>query len=488
MWLATTAHAVAETPRRLPPPSGVVDSATAMVAAEPVKAPAPFDQAPLDPILVAAAPVDVAPVDVAPFDPAPFDPAVTPAAWLGTPPYRVEFVFDKGFGIVSTDKAKTNSIYLGARVQQRYTGFTRDEQSFTDSTGATAPINNRNVFDFERVRVNLQGTILDPKLKYNMSFDGDSDGGATADVLFFFFQYDACDAAKLRIGRWRTIYGREWLLSSRYLRMADRSMATEFFRPTFSDGLWLLGDPRPEWHYELAVTNGFATSTRRPFQLDDDLAFSGTLRWDPLGPFGKGFQDFDVHETPVARLGVSGVFEKTDGRADIGFPLGDETSVLRLTDGTLISEVGALAPGVQLQSLRVFQASVDAAMKYRGWSLGGEYFFRSLQDFTADGALPVTQINQRGYRVEGGMVLVPQRWDVNFQHSLVTGPAGTGFTHTFGVNYYLRGPDGPGTGDRLNKVTFDVTDVTSSPVTTTTADLIAGDDGQLFRMQVQLGF
>ena len=36
--------------------------------------------------------------------------------------------------------------------------------------------------------------------------------------------------------------------------------------------------------------------------------------------------------------------------------------------------------------------------------------------------------------------------------------------------------------------TCDSTRVIQSPVTTTTADMIAGDDGWLFRTQVQIGF
>lgn len=398
--------------------------------------------------------------------------------------YKLDFVFDKGFGIVSTEpKRRPNSLYIGARMQHRYSGFTRDETSYTDNAGTTRQIRNRNEFDFERVRINLQGTVLDPRLKYNLSFDGDSDGRSQVDMLFYFFQYDACDALKIRLGRWRTLYGREWLLSSRYLRMVDRSMVTDFFRPGFSDGVWLIGDLPDGFHYEFGLTNGLATSTRTPASLDDNLDVSGTLRWDPWGPFGKGFQDFGMHENPVVRLGCSGVLSKSDDRSDIGFPLGDDGGVLRLADGTLLSDIGALAPGVQVTGVTTLQASCDAAIKWRGWSVGGEYFVRSLQDFNATGALPVSQITQHGWRGEGGVFLVPRRLGVNFQATEVAGDFGRGFTYGVGFNYYLRGGD-----DRLNKVSLDVTDVTRSPTTRSTSDLIAGDDGQMVRLQVQLGF
>jgi hypothetical protein len=241
-----------------------------------------------------------------------------------------------------------------------------------------------------------------------------------------------------------------------------------------------LGDFDCGLHYETSLTNGLATSRRATSALDDNMAWAGTMYWDPWGEYGNGSQDFGYHGDPVLRIGCGALASRTEDRADSGFPLGDD-SFLRLTDGTPLSAVGALAPGVRVTSAQTYQTSIDAGLKYRGWSLNTEYHFRWIQDLGADGAIPVTQLAQRGFHVQAGTFLIPRTLGLDFEVTHVAGLYGDGYTYGVGLNYYW-------SDDRVNKFTFDVLDVQRSPDRSPQAGLFAGDDGQLVRAQVQIGF
>ncbi|TWT42743.1 hypothetical protein [Botrimarina hoheduenensis] len=407
----------------------------------------------------------------------------------GVPLYEIGAVFDKGLFIRSTDlQARPYALYVGARMQLRHTGFIRDETTWTDAAGVTREIRNRNNFDTERLRLNLQGTAIDPALSYYVVVDGDADGASSADFLAYIATYEFDPAFKVRMGRWKAASDREWLESSRFFRMTDRSLATEYFRVGFTDGVWLLGDLGDHWSYETSLTNGLRTSTRRPFDQDDNLGAAVTIAYEPLGDFGPGEADYACHTTPVVRLGGSFAYDKADDRSDAGFPLGDD-SFLTLSDGTRLSDVGSLAPGVRLLGDRVLKSSLDWGVKYRGWSFSGEYFIRSIQDLVADGPLPMTQLYDYGYRVAGGVFLVPQRFDVNAGMSQVSGLYGDAYEYLVGFNWYWGSGQRDGKlDDRVNKFSMDVLEVKGSPVTSTPADFIAGDDGVMFRTQVQIGF
>ncbi len=329
---------------------------------------------------------------------------------------------------------------------------------------------------------------MHPDLSYYIIYDGDEDGASNVDQLAYIFTFKVDNALKLRVGRWKAASDREWLTSSRHLRMVDRAMATEFFRASFTDGIWLLGDIGNDWHYETSLTNGLRTSSRTSNALDDALGAAATLYVDPLGPFGEGDVDYACHSTPVVRMGASLAVDKTDDRSDAGFPLGDG-NYLRLTDGTALNETGALVPGVRVLGVRTLKGGLDFAIKYRGASLDAEYFLRSLQDFTATGALPLSQINDRGYRVGAGFFVVPKRLDFNGRISQVSGPFGDAFEYSLGSNWYWgHGKRDGKLDDRVNKLSFDVTELKGNPASSGPSDLVPGDDGLLFRTQLQIGF
>ncbi|MCA9046481.1 MAG: hypothetical protein KDA69_19295, partial [Planctomycetaceae bacterium] len=83
--------------------------------------------------------------------------------------------------------------------------------------------------------------------------------------------------------------------------------------------------------------------------------------------------------------------------------------------------------------------------------------------------------------VEGGYFLMPKTLEANARYSQVKGEFGTGSEYAAGVNWY------PLKKAQL-KLSFDVTVLDGSPLQNTASDILAGDDGTLFRTQFQAEF
>ncbi|MEZ6048789.1 MAG: porin [Planctomycetaceae bacterium] len=363
--------------------------------------------------------------------------------------------------------------------QVRYHNFNAYVDSWTDNAGVTRPVYDRNSFDIERARLTASGYALDERLVYYLQIDGDSDGQHQLDFFMYYWGWEFSDAFKIHLGKKKVPASRQWLLSARRTRLADRPMATDFLRPDLTVGIFVLGELPQNIHYEMMIGNGYSTSNFPDSTIDDRLSFAATNYIEPLGDFGPQIVDFNHSPDPLVRFGHSFVYSPFSGRA-AGVPTA-ETSVFRLTDGTLLTQPGALAPGVTVSDLDVYFYSIDAALKWMGWSITTEVYFRWLEQIKGNGALPVSDLLQHGFFVEGGYFLIPKKFDVNLRYSEVKGLYGHGTEATIGCNYY------PLEDPRL-KFSFDVTRLVDSPLQNSPDDIFVGDDGMLYRSQIQFEF
>ena len=140
-----------------------------------------------------------------------------------------------------------------------------------------------------------------------------------------------------------------------------------------------------------------------------------------------------------------------------------------------------MAPGTRVDEYDVYTYTVDAAWKYRGWSVNGEYFFRWLEEIGGTGVFPATEFFDRGYYVQTSVYLVPETLYVAGRVSQVKGQFGDHYECAAAVNWYV-------CGDRNLKMTFDVTSLDGSPLNNAASDILVGDDGLLFRSQFQARF
>lgn len=397
-----------------------------------------------------------------------------------TGPFQVGY--DKGFVIQPVDREKTPfRLRITGRMQFRHTAFVRDEKHYTDNAGNVIRVDKRNDFEIERGRLTFDGFALDPKLGYFINFDFDTDDEHDVVIHDFWVYYLFNDAFILYAGKAFVPGSREWLMGSTTTRFADRSLATTFFRPDRSLGIWLIGEPINSLYYRTMLANGFNTTDLTVDDIDTNFTWASSVWWDVFDNWGGGWSDLEGHTSPAVQAGTSFTLGRQSGKDGQGQPRAEQNFV-RLSDGTRLVATGALAPGVTVDEFDIYLYAVDLAAKYMGFSLNGEYYFRWIEDLGADGPLPRDGFFDHGFYIEGGYMLIAKTLELNARTSQIFGEYGDlGAEYGGGINWFINGAHNW-------KLSFDCTRVVDSPAQNSAPGYNVGDDGVLLRTQLQVGF
>jgi hypothetical protein len=392
--------------------------------------------------------------------------------------------YDNGFVLVAPkDPQKTPfAAKLNIVTQERYTGFSRQNE-FWQPRNFPSPIrvNNRSTFDVNRAYIGFSGFAIDPRLRYSMIVATTSVVNVTYLLGTVGFQFDK--AFGLYGGFNKVPGSREWLESFKHTLGSDRSMATTFFRPSMSPGVWITGEPLTDFHYYGMISNSINSFDQLGDRRSTQMAYSGSIWWEPLGSFGPGFSDEEFHESPVIRLGGSGLFTRQDKEPLLEGVLDNpENTILRLSNGIPVFLPGALAPGVSLLATDDRMLALDAGLKYRGFSLSGEYYFRLLNNFRTDKPLPgLTSVYDSGGYVQTSFALIPKRLEAFAKTSLVAGPFGSGNDYGGGLNWYV-------SGNRNWRITGEAIQVNRSPASNILTPYRTGQSGTVVLMQLVTDF
>ena len=393
--------------------------------------------------------------------------------------------YDNGLVLRPVDKEATPfELKVRARMQFRYVGFNRDRTTFSNqgdlNRGGPLSISNRNDFEIERSRLIFTGFMYDPNLKFFLNLDADTDDNHRVRLHDFWVYYEFSESFVLNIGKAMVPGSRDWLSLSPNTHLADRSMATTFFRPGRTVGVWARGKLTDDSFYHVLVGNGFNTTDQTQADIDERFVYSATHWWEPLGEVGKLHSDLSFHESPVVRLGHS--FTYASQTAQDNGTTNAEQNFVRLSDGTRLVTPSALAPGVTVNDFDVYLYAVDAAYKYRGFSANTEVFVRWLNSFESTGGnVPHQELFDRGFFVDAGYFLVPKYFEVATQVSHVAGLFGHSWEYAAGINVFLK-------GTKFNKLTFDVSVLDGSPAQNAATNHFIGQDGVMFRGQYQVQF
>jgi hypothetical protein len=360
--------------------------------------------------------------------------------------------------------------------QARYFGFPRSKRTWTDSTGAVLPVSSYSSLEVTRNFVWFSGYAIDPRLQYSAILFSST---AINDTVFLgWINYRFNDALDVRVGNWVIPGTREWYESFRYTMGADRLMATTFFRPNISPGIWAQGEPLPNVHYVAMLANSLNRFTTGINRVGQSGAFGGTVWWEPMGRFGPGPSDIEGHEELALRVGTNLALSHESNQGYKGFGVANpEDTILRLSDGTPLFRPGALGPGVVLRSTDVQLWTVDAAAKYRGAGIMGEYFFRWLDHFQGGGTPALERsLFDTGGLLQASYFLVPGKFEAFGRTSFVVGPFGGGDEFGGGLNWYPR-------SSRDWRFTLEVLQINGSPAQNLLTGYRAGASGTLFQLQ-----
>jgi hypothetical protein len=389
-----------------------------------------------------------------------------------------------GQGIVLFDSEDMGQVALSAYALVRYIDQRPAEQSFVDHLGNQRDVDTRRDIQFHRAMIHLKGWFYTPKFRYQVTVWTVMSTDQTTLYGFLGYQFN----------KWFNLYGgintpggSRSVMGSHPLWLAnDRVMADEFFRGSFTGTLWANGEVLPGLWYHLAVSNNLSQLGVTAGQLSRDLGTGYGMWWMPttheFGPQGA-YGDWEYHETLATRFGFSHIRSR-ENRQELSDGNPENTQV-RLADSVLLFNTGSLATGVTVAEADWESFSVDAGIKYKGMFLQAEYYRRTLDNFVADGVLPVNKIVDDGFYVQSAFFPIKQKLEVYGATSWVFGDEDAGFgesrEYIIGANYF------PARTRKL-RVNAQIIDVKKSAVSSVFGFYVGGQTGQTYSVAASVLF
>ncbi|MFL5297167.1 MAG: hypothetical protein ACJ798_12370 [Phenylobacterium sp.] len=324
--------------------------------------------------------------------------------------------------------------------QVRYLNTTSGSESFTDHLGAVRSVNLRNDITVNRTMFILGGYIFDPRLRYSSTVW--TSAGSNSIVIAGNIGWQFSKAFTLTGGYTGVPGSRSLVNTFPFFQSTDRTMADNFFRPGFTQGIWANGDLTRALHYLAFVGNGLNTLNISAAKIDENLMGAGSIWWEPLGDYGPPGKSRNMYDDYYAspnlriRLGTSYTQAREDRFSDLDTSSPENTSIHN-SDGVLTFATGAFAPGVTVDKATYRMWAIDGGLKRAGWSINGQYYFRWLDDFKADGPIPIKSTFDQGFEVSAAAFVVPQTLMAYGRASAVSGEFRDSWEAGLGVKWYF---------------------------------------------------
>ena len=342
-----------------------------------------------------------------------------------------------GFRLADTEYGDLNiSIYTYAR----YLNQRNLDATYQDSFGNTKNVQQRQDFQLQKVQIKFLGWILSPKLRYFLyTWTSNATQGQGAQVVvagnlnYRFNKYLTLSAGITSLPGVRSTEGNFPF----WLGVDSRMISDEFFRPSYTSGIWAKGKITKSLSYQAMVGNNLSTLGVSAARLDKKFnTFAGDLVWTPTtGEFGQGFGDFESHEKLATRLAVH--FTRSDENKE-SQPNNDsfENTQLRLSDGTVIFTPDLFGPGITITDARYRMTDIDGGLKYHGFSLEGEYYWRWLDNFKGSNTAGLQRLFDHGFQLQASAMLLPRVVQLYAGSSRINGQFGNPWDFRAGVNWF----------------------------------------------------
>ncbi|HEX4769647.1 MAG TPA: hypothetical protein VH351_02375 [Bryobacteraceae bacterium] len=323
--------------------------------------------------------------------------------------------------------------------QLRYLNTLDSNDTFTDHLGVTREVHKRNDITVNRAMFILGGYIFDPRAIY--SFTVWTSAGAASIVVAGNIGWRFNKAFNLTAGYTGVPGSRSLVATFPFFTATDRSMADNFFRPGFTQGMWVSGELGKGLNYLAFVGNGLNTLSITANKIDTNLLGSGSLWWEPLGPYGEPgksrnmYDDYFSTDKVRIRLGTSFTRSRENRFSDLDQSSPENTSIYN-SDGVQAFATGAFAPGVTLQDATYKMWAIDGGLKWKGLALNGQYFMRWLNDFVADGPLPLASTFDQGGEFSASYFVKPKKLMPYVRGSWVIGQFGNSYEYGAGLKWH----------------------------------------------------
>jgi hypothetical protein len=342
--------------------------------------------------------------------------------------------YDKGLVLVPTlDPVKVPfRLVLNNVSQFRYTNTLLVESTYTDHFGQVHEVNKRNDIQLTRQVFYLSGFVFNPRLDFNILIYMSSATLSATAAGYVGYVFDRAFA--LRAGFFSLPSVRSLTGTYPFFQSTDRSMANNFVRPGFTQGVWANGEIFPGFSYIAMIGNSLNTLDIAATRIDTRFAYSASV-WYDLNDFGKPWNDWEYHDDVALRVGTAFTYAREDRLSDLSTASPENNSIF-LSDGTLLFATGALAPGVTVQLANYYLSAADAGVKFRGLAVNFELYNRWLDDFEADGPVPISMIFDWGAEASAGYFVLRSQLELYARTSFVIGSFRNSAEGAGGFNWY----------------------------------------------------
>ena len=315
-----------------------------------------------------------------------------------------------------------------------------------------------DTFQLRRARLLFMGHLFDPDFKYFIQLGAESNEDAAnasgVQLLDWNFQFTRWRWANIWAGQYKVLFNRAQINSTASMQFAERALVMDAFTASGLNrrdiGITLLNDPDLPVNYYFGVFNGQGPNVTGlgSFQSEgvdggdnfrgrqyatganfrnnaNELMYVARLNWNILGNPGYAEGDLAYSQTP--QLSVGGGYSynpaiNTSSVLDSGDPANSNFSLQAdLTDLTISKrQLGATGNGRLLGNgvMNLTTWTLDTNIKYRGWSLHSEFYFRNntLREQVIRN-IPRQLGNSTGWYVQSGYYLIPKRLEVAVRYA-----------------------------------------------------------------------
>jgi hypothetical protein len=323
--------------------------------------------------------------------------------------------------------------------QLRYLNTLSSEETFTDHLGVVREVHRRNDITVNRAMFIFGGYIFDQRARYN--FTVWTSAGAASIVVASNIGWQFNKALTVTAGYTGVPGSRSLVNTFPFFQAIDRTMADNLFRPGFTQGAWANGEPLTNLHYLAFVGNGLNTLNISAAKIDTNLLLSGSVWWEPLGPYGEPgksrnmYDDYFSSKKTRIRIGTSFTQSREDRFSNLDQSTPENTSMYN-SDGVLTFSTGAFAPGVTVDEALYKMWAIDAGLKWNGFAVNTQYFVRRLSEFVANGPIPLDSTLDRGFEWTAGHFVIPKTLQLYGRGGRVFGQFGDSSEYGVGARWY----------------------------------------------------
>jgi len=324
--------------------------------------------------------------------------------------------------------------------QFRYLNTLSSDDTFTDHLGNVRDVHKRNDFTVNRAMFILNGYVFDKRLQY--SYTVWTAAGAASIVVAGNIGWRFNKAITVTGGYNGAPGSRSLVNTFPFFAANERSMADNFFRPGFTQGVWATGEPVKGLNYNAFVGNGLNTLNISAVKIDTNLLTAGSVWWEPLGDYGEPgksrnmYDDYFSSRKTRIRIGTAFTRSREDRFSNLDLSNPDNTSLYN-SDGVLTFMTGAFAPGVTVEEANYRMSAIDGGIKWNGLAVNGQYYFRWLNDFIADGPLPLSSTFDHGFELSASHFVIPRKLNVFGRGSTVFGQFNNSWEYAGGAKWHF---------------------------------------------------